>query len=713
MTLYKIALIVAVVGVLNTSAEAQEESASLITLDRIYRTQEFTPKKFVTTEWHDQGKGYTALENSATLGKGKDLVRYDLETGEREILVAAENLIPYGKTLPIEIYGYSWSPDGGKLLIFTNTKRVWRQNTRGDYWTLDLSNQKLRQLGGKAKESTLMFATFSPDGSKIGYVRENNIYVEDMKNGKIKRLTSDGSDTIINGTFDWVYEEEFGLRNGFRWSPDSKLIAYWQLDASGIGVFNMINNTDSVYSKIIPLQYPKAGTTNSSAKVGVVKAKGGKTKWMKVPGDPRNNYIARMEWAANSEEIIIQRLNRNQNENRLMVGNAKSGKVRTILTETDEAWLDVVEDWVWTEDGSSFTWVSERNGWRHVYLVSRDGEKVDLITPGEFDVINILSIDTQNGWLYYIASPENATQRYLYRSPLKGGGPERLTPMNQGGYHLYEITPDAKWAFHTYSSFNVPPVTELIKLPSHESVRTLVDNTELKEKVATSNFLPVEFTRLDIGDGVELDTWIIRPFDFDPKKKYPILVYVYGSPSGLTVLDRWERRNRNVWNQMIAQQGYVVLSIENRGTPSPRGREWRKIQYGQLGIISSEDQAKGLRAAFKRWSFIDPERVAVWGWSGGGTMSLNLIFKYPDLYGTAMSIAPVTDYLYYDTIWQERYTGLPKDNPVGYRDGSPIYFAHQLEGNLLLIHGTGDDNVHYQNSEKLVDKLIQHGKHFI
>ena len=712
MALHRVTLIALVIGVLNTAAEAQEESASLITLDRIYKTKEFTSKRFVTTEWHEQGKGYTTLESSETMADVKDLVRYDLETGERRILVAAENLIPDGKTLPLEIKAYSWSPDGGKLLIFTNTIRVWRDSTRGDYWTFDLSNRKLTQLGDDAKESTLMFATFSPDGSKIGFVRENNIYVQEVKNGKIKRLTSDGSKTIINGTFDWVYEEEFGLQNGFRWSPDSKLIAYWQLDASGVGEFNMINNTDSVYSKIIPLQYPKVGTTNSSARVGVVKAKGGKTKWMKVPGDPRNNYIARMEWAANSEEIIIQRLNRNQNENQLMLGSAKSGKEKTILTETDEAWLDVVEDWVWTEDGGSFTWVSERDGWRHVYLVSRDGKKVDLITPGDFDVINILNIDTKNGWLYYIASPENPTQRFLYRSPLEGGSSERLTPEGLGGYNSYNIAPDAKWSFHTYSSFIVPPVTELIRLPNHEPVRSLVDNAKLKEKVAASNFLPVEFTRLDIGDGVEMDAWIIRPLDLDPEKKYPLLIYVYSEPAGQTVLDRWEKRDRNVWHQMIAQQGYVVLSMDNRGTPSPRGREWRKAIYGQIGIINSSDQAKGLRAALKRWDFIDPERVAVWGWSGGGSMSLNLIFKYGDLYGTAMSIAPVTNQRYYDTIYQERYMGLPKDNPEGFRDGSPINYAHQLEGNLLLIHGTGDDNVHYQNSEALVDELIRHNKHF-
>ena len=352
MTIFRVTLIALMIGVLDTTAEAQEEGRSLVTLDRIYKTKEFTAKRFVTTEWHEEGKGYTTLESSAILADGIDLVRYDLKTGERTILVAAENLIPEGRTIPLKIFGYSWSPDGGTLLIFTNTKRVWRRNTRGDYWTFDLSNRKLKQLGSDAIESTLMFATFSPDGSKIGYVRENNIYVEDIKKGKIKRLTSDGTETIINGTFDWVYEEEFGLRNGFRWSPDSKMIAYWQLNASGVGVFNMINNTDSIYSRIIPLQYPKVGTTNSSAKVGVVKAKGGKTKWMKVPGDPRNNYIARMEWAANSEEIIIQRLNRNQNENRLMVGNAKSGKAKTILTETDDAWLDVVKDWVWTDDGS-------------------------------------------------------------------------------------------------------------------------------------------------------------------------------------------------------------------------------------------------------------------------------------------------------------------------------------------------------------------------
>ncbi|NIM97105.1 MAG: prolyl oligopeptidase family serine peptidase [candidate division Zixibacteria bacterium] len=692
--------------------QGQEKDPSLLTLERIYSSNEFRSERFGPARWLEERNGYTTLERSRSNKEGRDIVLYDAETGEPEILVPANRLIPKGEKDPLSISNYVWSSDGQKLLIFTNTKRVWRQNTRGDYWVLDLSDWSLHKLGGDAEPSTLMFAKFSPDGNRVGYVVENNVYVEDLKNNRITQLTQDGSETIINGTFDWVYEEEFGLRDGWRWSPDGKWIAYWQLDAEGIKTFYLINNTDSLYPKLTPLQYPKVGETNSSSRIGVVSAGGGETRWFDLEGDPRNHYIARMDWASNSEEVIFQRLNRLQNTIWLMMGNIQNGKVRTILTERDKAWVEVVDDLHWLDDGNSFTWVSERDGWSHIYLASRAGAEVKCLTPGEYDVVSMQSIDEEGGWVYFIASPDNPTQRYLFRVPLDGvGEAERITPQEQKGNHRYRISPDSRWAFHTFSTFDEPSVTELVRLPAHEAVRILVENSNLRKKVQALKRQPVEFFRVDIGKGVNLDGWCMKPYDFDPNKRYPVLFYVYGEPAGSTVGDRWGG-NRYLWHLMLTQQGYVVMSVDNRGTRVPRGREWRKCIYRQIGILASADQAAALRAIIKRWPWVDSNRIGIWGWSGGGSMSLNAIFRYPDLYKMAMAIAFVSNQRYYDTIYQERYMGLPEDNVEGFKNGSPITFAHQLQGNLLLIHGTGDDNVHYQNFEALVNELIKHNKHF-
>lgn len=685
---------------------------SLLDLERIFTAKEFKSEGFGPARWLKNGKGYTTLEDSKTHDKSKDIVRCDPKTGKHGVPVPAEHLIPPGEKSPLKIDDYRWSQDGKLLLIFTDTKRVWRQNTKGDYWVLNLKNRKLQKLGGNAEPSTLMFAKFSPQGDRVAYVRLNNIYVENLKDSRITPLTSDGSDTLINGTFDWVYEEEFSLRDGFRWSPDGKHIAYWQLDSSGVKEFVLVNNTDDLYPKITAFKYPKAGETNSACRVGVVSAQGGNTRWLDVPGDSRNHYIARMEWAASSEEVLLQHLNRLQNTNNLLLGDISTGKVRTIFTDRDDTWVEVCDDLEWLNRGKYFTYVSERDGWKHVYTVSRSGEQVKLITPGKFDVISIENIDEKGGWLYYIAAPKNPAQRYLFRSRLNGSGrPERLTPPALTGSHSYQVSPGSKWAFHTYSDFDTPTAIHLIRLPAHRKVRTLVDNAALKAKVKALKRRPVEFFRVEIEKGVLLDCWCMRPYDFDPGKKYPVLFFVYGEPWGSTVQDRWSG-NRYLWHQMLTQQGYIVISVDNRGTAAPRGRQWRKSIYGQIGILASADQAAALKAIIEKFPYVDASRIGIWGWSGGGSMSLNAIFRYPELYHTAMSVAAVSNQRYYDTIYQERYMGLPKDNPEGFKNGSPITHAHRLKGNLLIVHGTGDDNCHYQGCEALVNELIVHNKHF-
>lgn len=686
------------------------QDQSILTLDRLFSSADFRGERFGPARWLADGSGYTTLERSED-DAGSDIIRYETASGKREVLVSADLLIPKGEERPLRIENYSWSPNGTFLLIFTNSQRVWRQNTRGDYWILNMKSHELRQLGGDAPESSLMFAKFSPDNKKVCYVIHNNVYVEDVASGARKQLTSDGSTTIINGTFDWVYEEELGLRDGMRWSPDSRHIAYWQLDASGVRDFLLINNTDSLYSFVIPVQYPKTGTTNSAGKVGIVSTEGGATTWMKLEGDPRNNYIARMDWADSPDEILIQYLNRKQNTLQVMLGNAATGSVKTIFTDRDDAWIDIGNDLQWMEDGKRFTWVSERDGWRHAYLASRSGSALSLVTAGDYDVISVEHIDGKGGWLYFMASPENPTQSYLYRTRLNGTGKaERLTPSDQPGMHSYTISPDGQWAFHSYSSFGVPPITDLVRLPAHTRVRMLAGNEELRSKVEALKKGPSEFFRVDIGEGVKLDGWMIKPPDFNPAKRYPVLFHVYGEPAGQTVLDRWAGTGY-LWHLMLAQKGYVIISVDNRGTPAPRGRAWRKSVYHQIGILASKDQAAAARV-IQKWPFVDPTRIGIWGWSGGGSMTLNMLFRYPEIYQTGVSVAPVANQRYYDTIYQERYMGTPEENPEGYKNGSPITFAEGLRGNLLLIHGTGDDNVHYQNSQALVNRMIELNKKF-
>ena len=692
------------------SQEAKAPDPSLLTLERIYGGGEFSSKE-PSLRWLPNDPAYTALEPSKSASGGRDIVRYEAKSGKRSVLVSAADLVPSLEESPLAIHGYTFSKNLDLALIYTNSKRVWRTNTRGDYWVLDRTNGQLQKLGGFAKPSSLMFAKLSPGGRLAAYVYERNIYLEDLSSGKVQKLTETPSDSLINGTFDWVYEEELGLRDGFRFSPDGRSIAYWQLDTSGVERFPLINNTDSFYPKVTWIPYPKTGQTNSACRAGVVDLETGETEWIPMPGDPRNHYLARMDWAESSSEILIQQLNREQNTNRVMLYDVKRRTLKTVLTERDKAWVDVHDELHWLDGGKRFTWISEKDGWRHVFLISRDGTKTALATPGEFDVIQLEHVDEKSERLYFIASPENPAQRYLYRVKFDGSELERITPASQAGTHSYRISSDGKWAVHAWSDFDSPTKTDLIKLPSHERERHLERNKTLTVKLAKLKKTPSEFFYVDVGGGVKLHGWCLKPPGFDPNKKYPLLIYVYGEPAGQTVTDRWSGTG-GLWHRMLAQQGYVVISMDNRGTNAPRGREWRKVVYRKIGVLSPKEQAAALEALLEDRPYLDPGRVGIWGWSGGGSSSLQAVFKYPKLYRMAIAVAPVPNQRYYDTIYQERYMGLPSQNVKGFRAGSAINFAHQLEGDLLLIHGTGDDNCHYQTSELLIDELIKHNKQF-
>lgn len=664
--------------------------------------------------WTNAGDSYFKLEDN-------QLLTYTLPDHEAKTVISKDQLTPKGQSAPIAVAHFAFSADQQKVLLFTNTQKVWRLNTKGDYWVFNFKNNSLRQIGKELPPQSLMFAKFSPDGNSIAYVSENNLYSEDCTTGKIKALTSNGTIALINGTFDWAYEEEFACRDGFRWSPDSKSIAYWQIDASSTKKFYMINNTDAIYSQLVPLEYPKVGERPSSCKIGVVQLSDGSTTWMDIPGDPSNNYLVRMEFIPNTNELLIQQLNRKQNHSKLYVVDATQGSTRVIHEESDEAWIDLFQlgnpyaidytnSFSFLQKTNSILWTSEKDGWRHLYQVSLTGKPEEvLITNGPYDVIDIKHINEKEGYVYYLASPVNATQKYLYKTKLNGRGEHKLvSPKSLKGTHDYSFSSNGVYAEHSFTNHRTPKAKEFIRVAKHEALdhkESIALNLSKLEKVQTA-----EFFTITTANNIEMDGWMIKPTNFDPTKKYPVVFYVYSEPAGTTVTDTYNV-GRSIYNGNMAADGYIYISLDNRGTPAPKGRAWRKSIYKKIGVINIDDQAMAAQEILK-WDFVDAERIAVWGWSGGGSATLNLMFRYPEIYKTGISIAAVANQLTYDNIYQERYMGLPQENKEDFIAGSPITHAKNLEGNLLYIHGTGDDNVHYQNAELLVNELVKHNKQF-
>jgi dipeptidyl-peptidase-4 len=654
-------------------------------------------------QWAKDGYHYYRLQ-------GGNIVELDIrDASKTNTLVTAAMLTPAGQPA-LSPRRFAFSDDGQKVLLNTNTKRVWRYDTRGDYWVYDLQTKTLKKLGKGKPDASLMFAKFAPDGSKVAYVSEHNIYVEDLASNTIKPLTTDGTKKLINGTFDWAYEEEFDCRDGFRWSPDGRNIAYWQIDASKIKNYLMLNTTDSTYSFVVPVEYPVAGEDPSSCKVGVVDVATAQTRWMNVPGDPIQHYIPRMEWANNANEIMLLQLNRPQNESKIFIGNISNGTTHILHQETDKAWVDVrdAEGWKWIDHNKKFIWLSEKDGWNHIYTIDRDG-KEQLITKGDYDVINIDLVDEAGGVIYFTASPENATQKYLYSVKLNGSGKAvRISPADQPGTHSYAISPNGKIAQHTFSNSYTPYASELISLPDHKHI----SGAEIKVDLANKAKGP-EFFKVKTVDGIEMDGWMVKPTNFDPNKKYPVVFMVYGEPASATAPDSYGVGRNGEYVGNMANDGYIYMSLDNRGAPVPKGREWRKSIYKNIGIINVRDQAMAAKEIIK-WPFVDSSRVAVWGWSGGGSSTLNLMFQYPEIYKTGIAVAAVGWQLSYDNIYQERYMGVPTDaaGREPFIKGSPVTYAKNLRGNLLYVHGTGDDNVHYQNAELLINELIKYNKQF-
>jgi len=666
--------------------------------------------------WMPDGNSYTSADKFT-------IVKTELPTMAKSVLFDLDKLIPRDESTPRSISSYLISKDQKQVLIKINTIEKYHKIT-GEAWVYNSADGKIKQLGKSLRTDGLMYPKFSPDGTKVAYVYQDksnskvvyNIYSEDLKTGKIKQLTFDTRDRSINGTFDWVYSEELFCTDGFRWSNDGTRIAYWNVDASKVQNYLMLNTTDSIYPFTVPVEYPVAGEDPSPAKIGVVDLATAKTKWMNIEGDPAQNYLTKMEWSSGNE-LIIQQLNRKQNVSKLFLANTVSGTSKVLWSDTDKAWIDIEgtwntndnAGWNWIENGKAFVWASEKDGWRHLYRIGMDG-KESLITRGDFDVIKIYLIDEADNLVYFAATPDNATQRYLYCTKLDGSEiPHRVSPAEFTGTNDYTFSPNGKWAKHNFSGHLYSPASEWVAMPAHTPVdpaKSILKN--LKEDPFGKQ---VSFFKVTTGDGITLDGWIAKPKDFDPTKKYPVFFYVYGEPWGCTVFDNARIGRNGQFGGNIADQGYLYVSVDCRGSQAPRGRDWRKSIYRQVGRLNIRDMAMGAKEVLK-WDICDTSRVAVHGWSGGGSSTLNLMFQYPEIFKTGIAVAAVANQLAYDNAYQERYMGIPAESRADFIAGSPYTYAKNLKGNLLYIHGTGDDNVHYSNAEKLINELIRNNKPF-
>ena len=671
--------------------------------------------------WNESETGYFTI-------KDNNIVLVSTRGKEDKVILSSSQVNN------LEIESFSFSQSKNKILIFTQSVKVWRYNTRGDYWVYDFKKNEIQKLGRNMSGSSLMFAKFSPNERFVAYVSKEktesgirnsstsvNIYLESLDDRTIKKLTSsNGTKKLINGTFDWVYEEEFGCRDGFIFNEDGTRIAFWQIDANQVRDFYMINNTDSIYSYTIPVEYPKVGEDLTPARIGVINLTNEEITWMKIPGEQNKFYLPRMTWMPGRNDLMIQQLNRKQNHSKIYIANANNGSTELLMEEKDDAWVDlrsswpyqVQAGWKFINNGKEFLYTTEKDGWSHIYRFDITYKTEYLVTKGNYDVVKPLAYDEKNESVYFIASPENPTERYLYKTSAKGDGKLiRVTPDILEGSHNYQISTKAKYAFHSFSNYFTRPMQAIVSLPNHKFInenQNMIKKYDLEKKKDH----PLEFFEITTVDDVTMEGWIVKPKNLDKNKKYPVLFYFYSEPAGQTGVNRYGAGNNGLYDGNLGEDGYVYVTFDGRGTPSPKGRAWRKAIYRNIGRINVRDMAMGAKAVFEKYEFIDTSRVAVHGWSGGGTATLNCLFQYPEIFHTGIAVAAVANQLTYDNIYQERYMGDPKESYQDYVDGSPIKYAKNLEGNLLYIHGTGDDNVHYQNAEMLANELIKHKKIF-
>jgi dipeptidyl-peptidase-4 len=681
---------------------AQAVDPSRITVERIFASPDFRGVAIPQPAWLRSGSSY--IDARPAKDGGTELVKVDIATGQDAVIVRADQLSAQGKRLDVE--DLTLSGDEQQALLFHNSVQVWRANSRGVFDVFDFRTGRLTSVS--TKPGLQMFAKVSPDGKRVAFVRDNDLYVTELATGREQRLTRDGSVNIINGTTDWVYEEELGLRDAFRWSPDSRRIAFWRFDQTLVPAFPIINETATLYPTIATLRYPYAGQPNSRVKVGVITLAGGATTWLTGAGPDSGQYLARMEWVG-PDSLAVQRIPRHQTSVDILLLSAATGRGRTVMTDRDSAYVDVENGdlrWLGTAK-QQFLWQSDRTGWRQLFLYGRDGRVVRQLTTDGVDVLAVEGVDEQNGYVYVTAAAPTPMERNVYRVGLATGRMERVT--TQTGTHAVSISPDSRYMMDVYTTINSPAVATLHALPSMRVIRVLQDNAALKGRLAQLAIRPVTFLKVPMPDGTLLDAYRIVPANFDSTRKYPVLMYVYGGPANPQVNDAWGG-TRALWHQSLAQQGYIVMVVDNRGA-AWRGRDFRKTTQLRLGLKESQDQIDAARW-IGRQSWGDARRIGIWGWSFGGSMTFLSAARGGDVFKAALVVAPVTDWGLYDTIYTERFMWTPQENAEGYRASSPQNFVNGLTARTLLVHGTGDDNVHPQNTIQLANKLEAANKPF-
>ena len=715
-------------------AQAQSAAKSL-TLETLFASPEFRSEGFRGGRWAESGATLLSITTDREAGTSS-LVERDLTTGETRTLIDGAGLQkPDGEGL-LQIEDYATSADGSKTLLYTDSERVWRQNTKGYYYVLDNASGALMPVASR-DAGFQMFAKFDPAAERVAFVRDRNLYVVDVATGEERALTTNGGPgAVINGTFDWVYEEEFGLRDGFRWSPDGRYIAFFQLDESATRDFQM-TDFRTLYPETTAFRYPKAGETNAEVRVGVVEVATGETlffdtdTWME--GGDETEYIAGMGWTPALDRdgyanVWMLRLNRDQNEVDLLYGDPTSGDIDTILEEENDSYIEVETGFsdvatgtlTYLADGEHFVWRSDRDGYGHLYLYENDGDFVTQVTSGPWDVTDFHGVDERTGMAYVTTTAEGPLERHLYRVavpfpgralPTNGGDPVRLT--RGAGWHSADVSRGFDYFIDYYSTSTSPPTVALYRTDG-ERVETLVDNAALAERLAAYDLPAAEFMTVPAADGTDLNAYLIRPRDFDPSRAYPLLIHTYGGPGSQEVRNSWGGTER-LWHHYLAETyGILVAGVDNRGTGG-RGKVFKTLTQNRLGILEAEDQIAAAQH-FGAMDFVDAERLGIWGWSYGGYLSL-LAMTYgegPETFHAGIAVAPVTSWRQYDTIYTERYLSTPQKNPEGYDLGSPTTYAENLrdDQHLLIVHGDADDNVHVQNTMAMVDALQTAGKPF-
>jgi dipeptidyl-peptidase-4 len=675
-----------------------------ITLDDIYKKSTFRTEYANSGASMKDGEHFVTYGVADTIKKEQAIVECEYATGKQvAILFKLNELVPEGHTDYVSMDDFTISDDEKKVLIATEQEHIYRYSTKENNYVLDLKTKKMFPLSNAGKQR---LAKFSPDGTKVSFVRDNNIFIVDLNTRKETQVTTDGEwNKVINGGPDWVYEEEFSFTSGLFWSPDSKKVAYYRTDETRVKEFQMTMYNTGLYPEPYSYKYPKAGEENSIVTIHIYDL----ATQQSIPvdcGKETDQYIPRVVWTNNPNTLAFLRLNRLQNKMELMTANANDGSSKVIYTETSDTYLEVYDPILFLPDGKSFLWTSDMDGWVQEYQIGMDGKIIKQITKGEFDITDIYGYDEKSKTLYYQSDEGNATRRDVYSIKLDGSGKKKLSVKT--GTNGAAFSEGMKYYINTFSSANTPYYIS-VHTANGKLVKVLQDNAKLAQKVLSYGFTPKEFFTVTDRDGVSLNGWMIKPAKMDAGKKYPVMQFVYGGPGSNMVNDSWGGSGL-YWQEMLAQQGVVCVSVDNRGTEY-RGKKFKKCTYGQMGKLESADQidvAKYLGTL----PFIDKDRVGIWGWSYGGYMASLCLAVGNDVFKMAIAVAPVTNWRFYDSIYTERYMGLPKDNAHGYDDFSPVNNMDKLKGKLLLIHGTGDDNVHFQNSIALVNALIDANKQY-